>query len=129
MTVDTLFICFCIDCEENDGNGRPYYMNASLMKAIQEIKKKAPRLDQAAQQPFLQNQQQYQSQQHNLQYENQPPQQHYAYQTQPQQQQQQFEMLINSKCHLIPFNSSKCLTRLNSKNIQIIKRPIRVNCT
>lgn len=32
MTVDTIFLCFCEDCEHNDGSEeRPYYMSESLM--------------------------------------------------------------------------------------------------
>lgn len=38
MTVDTIFLCYCIDCEENDGINQPYYMSPKLMKAMQKIK-------------------------------------------------------------------------------------------
>jgi hypothetical protein len=38
MTVDTIFICFCIDCEENDGITRPYFMSAGLRKIMIEMK-------------------------------------------------------------------------------------------
>jgi len=38
MTVDTIFISFCIDLEENDGQTRPYYMSESLKKIIMEMK-------------------------------------------------------------------------------------------
>lgn len=27
MTIDTIFLCFCEDCERNDGISRPYYMS------------------------------------------------------------------------------------------------------
>lgn len=39
MTIDTIFICFCEDCEHNDGITRPYYMSRSLMEFIQNSKK------------------------------------------------------------------------------------------
>ena len=29
--IDTIFMCFCIDCEQNNGNDRPYFMNKGLM--------------------------------------------------------------------------------------------------
>ncbi|CAL4060761.1 unnamed protein product, partial [Meganyctiphanes norvegica] len=32
MTIDTLFLCFCEDCERNDGVQRPYYMSKGLME-------------------------------------------------------------------------------------------------
>jgi Plasma-membrane choline transporter len=38
MIVDTIFISFCDDCEENNGMDRPYYMSHSLMKTMQEMK-------------------------------------------------------------------------------------------
>lgn len=42
MAVDTIFICFCVDCEENDGSpGQQYYMSPKLMRAMQEIKEQA----------------------------------------------------------------------------------------
>lgn len=41
MTVDTIFICFCEDCEENDGVSKPYYMSESLMKIMTEMKETA----------------------------------------------------------------------------------------
>lgn len=31
MCIDTLFLCFCEDCERNDGIDRPYYMSRGLM--------------------------------------------------------------------------------------------------
>lgn len=34
MAVDTLFICFLIDCENNDGFERPYYMSKGLRKLL-----------------------------------------------------------------------------------------------
>lgn len=39
MTIDTIFICFCEDCEQNDGITRPYFMSRSLMEFIQNSKK------------------------------------------------------------------------------------------
>jgi len=41
MTVDTIFICFCEDCEENNGMDRPYFMSARLMEAMQNLKRAA----------------------------------------------------------------------------------------
>jgi hypothetical protein len=38
MTVDTIFISFCIDIEENDGETKPFYMSESLKKIIMEMK-------------------------------------------------------------------------------------------
>ncbi|KAL7012090.1 hypothetical protein ACKWTF_014622 [Chironomus riparius] len=37
MTVDTIFICYCIDVEENDGAQNPYYMSDSLKKIMTEM--------------------------------------------------------------------------------------------
>ncbi|XP_063245014.1 choline transporter-like protein 1 isoform X2 [Bacillus rossius redtenbacheri] len=39
MTIDTIFLCFCEDCEENDGISRPYYMSRGLMEFVQNSKK------------------------------------------------------------------------------------------
>uniref|UniRef100_A0A182VRR9 Choline transporter-like protein n=1 Tax=Anopheles minimus TaxID=112268 RepID=A0A182VRR9_9DIPT len=39
MTVDTIFLCFCEDCESNDGISRPYYMSRGLMEFVQNSKK------------------------------------------------------------------------------------------
>ncbi|XP_071543360.1 choline transporter-like protein 1 isoform X2 [Panulirus ornatus] len=39
MTIDTLFLCFCEDCEKNDGIERPYYMSKGLMKFVENSKK------------------------------------------------------------------------------------------
>lgn len=39
MTIDTIFICFCEDCERNDGISRPYYMSRGLMEFVQNSKK------------------------------------------------------------------------------------------
>jgi hypothetical protein len=38
MTVDTIFISFCEDCEENNGMDRPYYMSRELMEVMYEMK-------------------------------------------------------------------------------------------
>jgi hypothetical protein len=38
MTVDTIFISFCIDLEENDGEIKPFYMSEGLKKVIMEMK-------------------------------------------------------------------------------------------
>ncbi|XP_077991866.1 choline transporter-like protein 1 [Glandiceps talaboti] len=34
MTIDTIFICFCEDCDMNDGVGRPYFMSKNLMSYV-----------------------------------------------------------------------------------------------
>lgn len=34
MAIDTIFLCFCEDCEENDGVVKPYYMSKGLMVII-----------------------------------------------------------------------------------------------
>ncbi|XP_058128936.1 choline transporter-like protein 1 [Anopheles ziemanni] len=39
MTVDTIFLCFCEDCESNDGISRPYFMSRGLMEFVQNSKK------------------------------------------------------------------------------------------
>lgn len=31
MAIDTIFLCFCEDCEQNDGISKPYYMSRGLM--------------------------------------------------------------------------------------------------
>lgn len=38
MTIDTIFVCFCDDCEENDGITKPYYMSESFKKVMEEMK-------------------------------------------------------------------------------------------
>lgn len=39
MTIDTIFLCFCEDCERNDGVGRPYFMSRTLMQFVQDSKR------------------------------------------------------------------------------------------
>ena len=39
MIIDTLLVCFCIDCEENDGDLNPYFMINSLKIVVMKIKK------------------------------------------------------------------------------------------
>lgn len=39
MTIDTIFLCFCEDCDRNDGISKPYYMSRSLMQFVQNSKK------------------------------------------------------------------------------------------
>ncbi|XP_037050462.1 choline transporter-like protein 1 [Bradysia coprophila] len=41
-TVDTLFICYSIDSEENDGEERPYFMSDNLIIAMVETKNLEP---------------------------------------------------------------------------------------
>ncbi|XP_031349133.1 choline transporter-like protein 1 isoform X1 [Photinus pyralis] len=35
MAIDTIFICFCEDCDANDGLSRPYYMSKDLMEFVE----------------------------------------------------------------------------------------------
>ncbi|CAH1976482.1 unnamed protein product [Acanthoscelides obtectus] len=35
MIIDTIFLCFCEDCEKNDGVTRPYCMSRGLMEFVQ----------------------------------------------------------------------------------------------
>ncbi|XP_038057483.1 choline transporter-like protein 1 isoform X2 [Patiria miniata] len=39
MAIDTLFLCFCEDCERNDGITKPYYMSKDLMNFVDNAKK------------------------------------------------------------------------------------------
>lgn len=39
MTIETIFLCFCEDCEMNDGISRPYYMSRGLMEFAENSKK------------------------------------------------------------------------------------------
>lgn len=41
MTVDTIFICFCIDLDEHDGVNTEYYMSDGLKKILMEMKAEA----------------------------------------------------------------------------------------
>lgn len=38
MIIDTIFICFCEDCERNDGLTSPYYMSTGLMDFVEKSK-------------------------------------------------------------------------------------------
>ncbi|XP_071496437.1 choline transporter-like protein 2, partial [Diadema antillarum] len=39
MAIDTLFLCFCEDCERNDGINKPYYMSRDLMTFVDNARK------------------------------------------------------------------------------------------
>ncbi|XP_019878880.1 choline transporter-like protein 1 [Aethina tumida] len=39
MSIDTIFLCFCEDCEQNDGVTRPYYMSRGLMEFVENSRK------------------------------------------------------------------------------------------
>ncbi|XP_076319239.1 choline transporter-like protein 1 [Tachypleus tridentatus] len=39
MAIDTLFLCFCEDCERNDGINKPYFMSRKLMIFVENSKK------------------------------------------------------------------------------------------
>jgi hypothetical protein len=41
MTVDTIFICFCEDTEDNNGADRPYFMSNGLKKVMRKLKEQA----------------------------------------------------------------------------------------
>ncbi|KAL7017438.1 hypothetical protein ACKWTF_010379 [Chironomus riparius] len=43
MTIDTIFVCYCEDCEENDGISRPYFMSIGLKESFEELKNTAER--------------------------------------------------------------------------------------
>lgn len=45
MVIDTIFICFCEDCEQNDGISRPYFMSRGLMEFVENSKKALKFLD------------------------------------------------------------------------------------
>ncbi|CAH1787745.1 unnamed protein product [Owenia fusiformis] len=38
MTIDTIFLCFCEDCERNDGVRKPYFMSKGLMAFVENSK-------------------------------------------------------------------------------------------
>ncbi|CAK9832448.1 Choline transporter-like protein 1 [Anthophora retusa] len=46
MIIDTIFLCFCEDCEKNDGISRPYYMSRGLMEFVENSKKALRYMDQ-----------------------------------------------------------------------------------
>ncbi|XP_065171990.1 LOW QUALITY PROTEIN: choline transporter-like protein 1 [Atheta coriaria] len=50
-TLDTIFLCFCEDCEINDGLSRPYYMSAELMIFVENSKKALEQLEANKTQP------------------------------------------------------------------------------
>ncbi|GLV34017.1 Choline transporter-like 1 [Carabus blaptoides fortunei] len=39
MAIDTIFLCFCEDCEQNDGLSRPYFMSRELMQFVKNSNK------------------------------------------------------------------------------------------
>ncbi|XP_025075815.1 choline transporter-like protein 1 isoform X1 [Pogonomyrmex barbatus] len=45
MIIDTIFICFCEDCEKNDGISRPYFMSRGLMEFVENSKKALRQLE------------------------------------------------------------------------------------
>ncbi|XP_072754368.1 choline transporter-like protein 1 isoform X1 [Anoplolepis gracilipes] len=46
MIIDTIFLCFCEDCEKNDGISRPYFMSRGLMEFVENSKKALRQLEQ-----------------------------------------------------------------------------------
>ena len=38
VTADTILVCFCIDCENNNGVSSSYFMSNELMKSIKDMK-------------------------------------------------------------------------------------------
>lgn len=43
MAIDTIFVCFCEDMEENDGLSKPYYMSKDLMEFVENSNKLFPK--------------------------------------------------------------------------------------
>ncbi|XP_033738048.1 LOW QUALITY PROTEIN: choline transporter-like protein 1 [Pecten maximus] len=43
ITIDTIFLCFCEDCEMNDGVTKPFYMSKDLMVYLEKSKQEAAR--------------------------------------------------------------------------------------
>ncbi|EFX63122.1 hypothetical protein DAPPUDRAFT_269039 [Daphnia pulex] len=39
MCIDTVFICFCEDCEINNGQDQPYFMSRGLMEFVEKSQK------------------------------------------------------------------------------------------
>ncbi|XP_022315112.2 choline transporter-like protein 1 isoform X1 [Crassostrea virginica] len=39
ITIDTIFLCFCEDCKENDGISKPYFMSRDLLIYLQNTSK------------------------------------------------------------------------------------------
>lgn len=39
MAIDTIFLCFCEDCQQNDGINRSYFMSKGLMEFVDNSKK------------------------------------------------------------------------------------------
>lgn len=39
MTIDTIFLCFCEDCDRNDGISKPYFMSKGLMEFVDNSRK------------------------------------------------------------------------------------------
>jgi solute carrier family 44 protein 1 (choline transporter-like protein) len=37
MTVDTIFICFCDDVEQNDGTSKPYFASVDLRNVMDKL--------------------------------------------------------------------------------------------
>ncbi|XP_029175076.1 choline transporter-like protein 1 isoform X2 [Nylanderia fulva] len=48
MIIDTIFLCFCEDCEKNDGISRPYFMSRGLMEFVENSKKALRELEQGS---------------------------------------------------------------------------------
>lgn len=46
MAIDTIFLCFCEDCEQNDGINRPYFMSKGFMEFVDNSKKALAYVDQ-----------------------------------------------------------------------------------
>lgn len=41
ITLETIFICFCEDIEQNNGIDRDYFMSKKMMEVMQELKQQA----------------------------------------------------------------------------------------
>lgn len=45
MAIDTIFLCFCEDCDQNDGINKPYFMSKGLMEFVENSKKALQHLE------------------------------------------------------------------------------------
>lgn len=39
MAIDTIFLCFCEDCEQNDGLSKPFFMSRELFEFVKNSNK------------------------------------------------------------------------------------------
>ncbi|KAG8194228.1 hypothetical protein JTE90_024559 [Oedothorax gibbosus] len=53
MAIDTLLLCFCEDCQMNDGSSRPYFMSRSLMVFVESSRRDAAILSASSKRKML----------------------------------------------------------------------------